>query len=70
MLDVLVTTALLVAVVAAVLLVSARLTGQVAENFGADPREWQLRMLPFALFGPILAWVLLSRRGGGRGGFA
>ena len=70
MLEVLVTTALVVAVVASVLLVSARLTGQVAESFDEDPREWQLRMLPFALFGPIIAWVLLSRRGSGRGGFA
>ena len=70
MLGVLVTTVLVVAVVAAVLLLSVRLTGQVADNFGEDPREWQLRMLPFALFGPVIAWVLLSRRGSGRGGFA
>jgi len=69
MLDVLVTTVLVVAVVAAVLLLSARLTGQVAENFGEDPREWQRRMLPFALFGPIILWLLLSRRNG-RGGWA
>ena len=69
MLDVLVTTVLVVAVVAAVLLLSARLTGQVAENFGEDPREWQLRMLPFALFGPVILWLLLSRRNG-RGGWA
>lgn len=61
----LVTAVLVVAVVAAVLLLSARMTGQVAENFGEDPREWQRRMLPFALFGPIIAWLLLSRRGGG-----
>lgn len=70
MLDVLVATVLVVAAVAAVLLLSARLTGQVAHTLGEDPREWQLRMLPFALFGPIIAWVLLSRRGSGRGGFA
>ena len=69
MLDVLVTTVLVVTVVAAVLLLSARLTGQVAESFGEDPREWQLRLLPFALFGPILLWLLLSRRNG-RGGWA
>ena len=63
--------AVLVAVVAAVLLLSARLTGQVAEHFGEDPRDWQLKMLPFALLGPILLWLLLSRRGtGGGGGWA
>jgi hypothetical protein len=61
---------LTVAVVAAVLLLSARLTGQVAENFGEDPRAWQLRMVPFALFGPIIAWLILSRGGSGRGGWA
>jgi hypothetical protein len=61
---------LVVAVVAAVLLLSMRLTGQVAESFGADPKPWQARMLPFALVGPVIAWVLLSRRGGGRGGWA
>jgi hypothetical protein len=59
-----------VAIVAAVLLLSSRLTGLVAENFGEDPREWQLRLLPFALFGPIILWVLLSRRGNGGGGWA
>jgi hypothetical protein len=62
--------AVVVAVVAAVLLLSARLTGRVAENFGEDPRIWQLRMLPFALFGPIIAWLILSRGGSGRGGWA
>jgi len=59
-----------IAVVAAVLLLSSRLTGRVAENFGEDPREWQIRMLPFALFGPIILWLVLSRRGGGGGGWA
>jgi hypothetical protein len=59
------------AVLAGVLVLSTRLTGLVAENFGEDPQHWQLRMLPFALFGPIIAWLLLSRRaGGGRGGWA
>lgn len=61
---------LVVAVVAAVLLLSVRLTGQVAETFGEDPREWQLRMLPFALLGPVILWLLLSRRGPGGGGWA
>jgi hypothetical protein len=61
---------LVVAVVAAVLVLSSRLTGLVAENFGEDPRPWQLRMLPFALFGPIIAWLILSRGGSGRGGWA
>jgi hypothetical protein len=59
-----------VAVVAAVLLLSSRLTGLVAENFGEDPGEWQRRMLPFALFGPIILWLILSRRGSGGGGWA
>jgi len=60
---------MVVAVVAAVLLLSSRLTGLVAENFGGDSREWQRRMLPFALFGPVIASLLLSRRGGGGGGW-
>ena len=63
-------TVAVVAVGAAVLLLSARLTGQVAETFGEDPRPWQLRMLPFAVFGPIIAWLILSRGGSGRGGWA
>jgi hypothetical protein len=56
-----------VALVGAVLVLSARLTGQVAERFGEDPKPWQLRMLPF---GPVLAWLLLSRPGGGGGSWA
>ena len=56
------------AVVAAVLALSFRLTGLVAEHFGEDPAPWQLRLLPFALFGPIVLWLMLSRRGGGSGG--
>ena len=60
-----------VVLVGGVLAVSAVLVGRVAEQFGEDPRWWQLRMLPFALFGPVVAWMILSRRGGGgRGGFA
>ena len=61
---------LVVGVVAVVLALSMRLTGQVAEHFGEDPRPWQLRMLPFALFGPLVLWLLLSRRGGGGGRWA
>jgi hypothetical protein len=61
---------LVVAVVAAVLVLSTRLTGLVAENFGEDPRVWQLRMLPFALFGRTILWVLPNRRGSGGGGWA
>ena len=53
------------ALVAVVLVLSARLTGLVAERFGEDPKPWQVRMLPFGPFGPVLAWVLLSRPGGG-----
>ena len=56
--------------VAAVLVLSARLTGLVAERFGEDPKPWQLRMLPYGPFGPVLAWLLLSRPGGGRGSWA
>ena len=59
-----------VVLVAAVLVLSARLTGLVAERFGEDPKPWQLRMLPFGPFGPVLAWVLLSRPGGGGGSWA
>ena len=56
---------------AALILVSVRVTGQVAERFGEDPRSWQLRMLPFTAFGPFLAWLILSNRhGGGPRGFA
>jgi hypothetical protein len=57
-------------VVAAVLALCARLTGQVATRFGVEPRPWQLRMLPFGPFGPPLLWLLLSQRGGGRSGWA
>jgi hypothetical protein len=43
----------------------------VAEQFGEDPRWWQLRMLPLNVFGPFVAWMILSRRGsGGPRGFA
>ena len=59
-----------VALVAAVLVLSARLTGLVAVRFGEDPKPWQLRMLPLGPFGPVLAWVLLSRPGGGGGSWA
>lgn len=61
---------MVVAIVAAVLVLSIRFTGQVAERFGEDPKPWQVRMLPFALFGPIILWLLLSRRGGGGGRWA
>jgi hypothetical protein len=58
-------------IVVAVLLLSARLVGQVAEEFGEDPATWQARMLPFGMFGPVLARAILNRRnGGGRGGYA
>jgi hypothetical protein len=58
------------AVVAAVLVLSARLTGLVAEHFGEDPRPWQLRLLPLAVLGPVILWLLLSQRGGGGGRWA
>ena len=57
------------AVVVGLLVTSSRLVGRIAESFGEDPRPWQLRMLPLPLLGPLLTWLLLSRRGGG-GGFA
>ena len=42
-----------------------RATGQVAEQFGEDPRHWQAMMLPFGIFGPLVAYAILTRRGGG-----
>jgi hypothetical protein len=55
----------LAALVVALLVTSARLVGQIAERFGEDPRPWQLRMLPLTVFGPLVVWLILSRRGGG-----
>jgi hypothetical protein len=49
--------------------VSMRLVGQVAEEFGEDPARWRIMMLPFGLLGPMVARVILSRRGGGPGGY-
>jgi hypothetical protein len=43
--------------------------GRVAERFGEDPARWRVLMLPFSVFGPFVAWYILSRRnGGGSGG--
>lgn len=53
------------AVVVGVLVASTRLVGRIAERCGEDPRPWQLRMLPLPVFGPLLTWLLLGRRGGG-----
>ncbi len=66
------TVAVLVGVVAVVAVwgLSMRLVGQVAEEFGEDPARWRLLMLPFGIFGRIVARVLLSRNGGGRSGFS
>ena len=58
----------LAAVVVGLLVTSSRLVGQIAERFGEDPRPWQLRMLPLTVLGPIVTWLILSRRDGG--GFA
>ena len=58
----------LTAIVLGVLWMSAQITGQVAQRFGEEPRFWQLRMLPFGPFGPVLLWFVLNQRGGG--GFA
>jgi hypothetical protein len=49
-------------IVAAALVVSMRLVGQVAAQFGEEPRRWQLLMLPLGIFGPLVAWAILSRR--------
>ncbi len=56
-----------VVVAAGVLVLSVLLVGRVAAAFGQDPRRWQLLMLPFTVFGPFVAWIVLSRRGGGGG---
>jgi hypothetical protein len=59
--------ATVLAVVVAVLAVwvlSARMVGQVADQFGVDPVRWQRMMLPFGILGPVIAWVLLGRDGG------
>jgi len=69
--NVLVVAVLVVAIVVFITLrVSMRLVGQVAEEFGEDPARWRLLMLPFGVFGPVVARVILSRRGGGPGGYA
>jgi hypothetical protein len=67
------TSTLAVALVGATLAILAlwysfRLVGWVAERFGEDPARWQLLMAPFNIFGPFVAWLILSRRNGGRGG--
>lgn len=67
--DVLAVLAGAVAVVG-VWVLSMRLVGQVAEEFGEDPARWRLLMLPFGIFGPVVARMLLSRNSGGRGGFS
>jgi hypothetical protein len=54
--------------VVAAWVLSMRMVGQVAEEFGADPVRWQRMMLPFGIFGPLVARVLLSRTGRGPGG--
>jgi hypothetical protein len=66
------TVAVLVGVVGVVAVwgLSMRLVGQVAEAFGEDAARWRLLMLPFGVFGPVVARVSLSRNGGGRGGFS
>jgi hypothetical protein len=60
-----------VVVVAAVYRYAILMVGRVAEELGEEPARWQLMMLPFGLFGPAVARIMLTRRnGGGRGGFA
>jgi hypothetical protein len=56
--------------VAIVLVVSSRLVGQIAEQYGEDPAWWKARMLWFGFFGPVVAKVMLERGRGGGGGFA
>jgi hypothetical protein len=61
----------LVVVGLAVYRYSILMVGRIAEEFGEEPARWQLMMLPFGLFGPAVARIMLTRRnGGGRGGFA
>ena len=61
----------LVVVVLAVYRYCILMVGRIAEEFGEEPARWQLMMLPFGLFGPIVARIMLTRRnGGGRGGYA
>ena len=45
----------LTAAVVAAWVVSLRLVGAVAEEFGEDPARWRLLMLPFGVFGPVIA---------------
>jgi hypothetical protein len=68
--DVAVVAVLVVALGVAALAFSIRLVGRIAVEFGEDPARWQILMLPFALLGPLVARVILSRRNGrgGRGG--
>ena len=58
----------LTAAVVALWAMSMRLVGAVAEEFGEDPARWRMLMLPFGVFGPVVARMLLNRRSGG--GFA
>jgi hypothetical protein len=69
-LDIAVVAVLVAAVASWALAFSIRLVGRVAAEFGEDPARWQIMMLPFALLGPLVARVILTRRngGGGRGG--
>jgi hypothetical protein len=71
-LDITVVAVIVVALGGWALAFSIRLVGRIAAEFGEDPARWQVLMLPFALLGPLVARVILTRRngGGGRGGYA
>jgi hypothetical protein len=56
--------------IAVVLVVSSRVVGQIAEQYGEDPAWWKARMLPLRFFGPVVAKIMLERGRGGGGGFA
>jgi len=52
------------ALVLGTLVVAGRIVGDVAREFGEDPARWRMLMLPFGLLGPLVARMLLTRRGG------
>jgi hypothetical protein len=49
---------------------SVRMVGDIADQYGEDRASWQMWMLPFGIFGPLIARIILDRRNGGGGGYA
>ncbi len=64
--------AILLGVAVAVVLeaLCIRMVGDIAAEYGEERTTWQAMMLPFGLFGPIVARLMLDRRHGGGGGYA